>query len=176
MGSAYKIYQCSNLRERRCHRECSPVDVMLIANVPEKPDFALWCKHSYTQSMNRSISKPLIVEPPTLVQPFKVHLIGLATKVVQIPNLKVGEELTIVVVSTVMRIKEPVEIRLWMYVFWMCVDERAGTGPEGWKGASVVENVHVEAIFHIVVTHEAKHVVVNVAEKVNLRSRRLASE
>lgn len=50
----------------------------------------------------------------------------------------------------------------------MGIDERACTRPEGREGASVIEDVHVETVLHVVITHEAEDVVVNVAEKVNL--------
>ena len=42
------------------------------------------------------------------------------------------------------------------------------SGPEGGKGASIVEDVHVETVFHIVVSHESEHIIVDVAEIMNL--------
>lgn len=46
--------------------------------------------------------------------------------------------------------------------------EVAGSFPEGGEGPGVVEDVHVEAIFHVAVVHEAEDVVVDVAEVVDL--------
>lgn len=34
----------------------------------------------------------------------------------------------------------------------------------------IVQNIHVEAIFHLVVAHEAKYIVVNVATKMDLET------
>lgn len=67
-----------------------------------------------------------------------------------------------------MRIQQPIQVGIWVYQLWMGIDERACTRPEGREGASVIEDVHVETVLHIVITHEAEDVVVNVAEKVNL--------
>ena len=58
-----------------------------------------------------------------------------------------------------------------MYQLRMRVDERAGARPKGREGASVVEDVHVETVLHIVIAHKAEHVVVNVAEEMNLAER-----
>lgn len=118
--------------------------------------------------MNRSISKSLVVKTSASVQPVKVLLIGLPTEEVQIADFKVGEELAIIVVSTVVRIEQPVEVSIRMDELWMSVDEGAGTRPEGGKRTSVVEDVHVETVFHVVVAREAEDVVVDVAEKVDL--------
>ena len=68
-----------------------------------------------------------------------------------------------------MGVEEPVQVGIRMYQLRMRIDERAGARPEGGKGASIVENVHVETVLHIVVAHEAEDVVVNVAEVVYLR-------
>ncbi len=67
-----------------------------------------------------------------------------------------------------MCIKQPAEVSFWVDQLGVCVDERTGARPQGRKGASVVKNVHIEAVFHVVITHEAENVIVNVAEEVNL--------
>ena len=46
--------------------------------------------------------------------------------------------------------------------------EGVRSGPEGGKGACVIQDVHVEAVFEVVVTHKAEDVVVDVAEIVDL--------
>ena len=46
--------------------------------------------------------------------------------------------------------------------------EGTSSGPEGGKGACVVKDVHIEAVFQIVVSHEAEDIVVDVAEVVDL--------
>ena len=145
-----------------------PVDIMLIPNISEKPDLALGHEHGDAQGMDGSIAKSFIVEASASVQPIKVLLICFASKEVEAADLEVGEELTIVVVTAIARVKQPVEVGVGMDEFRMRVDEGASPGPEGGKGACVIEDVHVEAILHVVVAHEAEDVVVDVTEIVDL--------
>jgi len=85
---------------------------MLIPHVPKKPDLALRHKHGHTKRMYRRISKPLIVEPSASIQPLEVLLIGFTTEEAQIADFEIREELTVVVVAAVERVKQPVQIRL----------------------------------------------------------------
>ena len=50
----------------------------------------------------------------------------------------------------------------------MSIDERTSSRPKGRKGASIIKDIHVETVFHVIIAHEAEDVVVNVAEVVNL--------
>lgn len=67
-----------------------------------------------------------------------------------------------------MGVKQPVQVSIRMYQLWMGVDERAGARPEGWKGSSIIEDVHIEAVLHAIIAHEAEDIIVNVAEEVDL--------
>lgn len=67
-----------------------------------------------------------------------------------------------------MGVKKPIQVGIRVYQFGMSIDKRAGARPEGRKGASVIEDVHVETVLHVVIAHEAEDVVVNVAEEVDL--------
>lgn len=107
-----------------------PVDIMLVPNIPKEPDLALRHKHRHTQRMNRCISKPLVVEPATSIQPVEILLICFPTEVVQVTDFEVREELAIVVVAAVVWIKEPVQISFRMDELWMCIDEGACARPE----------------------------------------------
>ena len=142
---------------------------MLIADVPEEPDLTLGNKHGHTQRVNRRITKSLIVEPSSPIQPVKVLLIGWLSEKFQATDLKVREELAVVVIAGIVRVQEPVEISVWVNELGVGVNEGAGTGPEAGERSRVVENVHVEAVLHVVVAHETEDVVVNIAEEVNLR-------
>ncbi len=51
---------------------------------------------------------------------------------------------------------------------WVGGCEVFGFGPEGGKGAGVIEDVHVEAVFEVVVLHETEDVIVDVTEVVDL--------
>ena len=145
-----------------------PVDIVLIAHVPKEPDLTLRHKHSNAQRMNRRVSKSLIIEPAAPVQPLEVFFVRFTPEEVQIPNLEIGEELAVIIVATVVGVQKPVEVSIRMNKFRVCVDEGAGAGPERGEGACIVKDVHVEAIFHIIVAHEAKDIVVNVTKEVDL--------
>lgn len=141
---------------------------MLVSNISEEPYLALRHEHSYTQSMYRRISKSLIVESSSSIQPVKVSFIRFAAEEVQVPNLEVGEELAIVVVSAIVGIKQPIQVGIRVYQLWMGIDERSGSRPEGRERAGVVEDIHVETVLHVVVAHEAEDIIVNVAEEMDL--------
>lgn len=145
-----------------------PVNVMLIPNIAEEPDFILRHEHGDTQCVYWCVSEPLVVEATATIQPIEVLLVCLSAEEVQVTNFEIGEELTVVVVATVARIQEPVEVGLGVDQLWVGVDKRACPRPERRKGPGVVEYVHVETILHVIVPHEAEHVVVNVAEEMNL--------
>ena len=145
-----------------------PVNVMLIPNIPEEPDLALGHEHGHAQGMDGRIAKSFIVEASASVQPIEILLVRFAPKEFKAANLEVGEELTIVIVTTVARVEQPVEVGVGMNEFRMGVDERARAGPERGKGARVIKDIHVEAILHVVVAHEAEDVVVDVTEIMDL--------
>jgi hypothetical protein len=44
----------------------------------------------------------------------------------------------------------------------------ARTGPQRRKRTGIVEDIHVEAVFKIIITHEAEDIVVDIAEVVDL--------
>ena len=81
---------------------------MLISDISKEPYFALRHEHGHTQSMYWRISKSFVVEASSSIQPIKVSFICLAAKEVKVSNLKVREELAIVVVSAVVGVKQPV--------------------------------------------------------------------
>lgn len=81
---------------------------MLISYIPEEPYFALRHEHGNTQSMYWRISKSFIVEASASIQPIKVSLISLAAEEIKVTDLKVREELAIVVVSAIVGVKQPV--------------------------------------------------------------------
>ena len=144
---------------------------MLVADIPKEPYLAFRYKHGHAERMNRCIPESLIVKSSTAIEPFEILLVRLPTEEIQISNLEVREELAVVVVAAIVGIEEPVEVGLGVDEFRVGVDEGAGTGPEGGEGARVVEDVHVEAVFEVVVTHEAEDVVGDVAEEVDLPQR-----
>ena len=51
----------------------------------------------------------------------------------------------------------------------MSIDEGAGSRPEGGEGARIVEDVDIETVLQSIVPHEAKDIVIYVAEVVDLQ-------
>ncbi len=101
----------------------SPVNVVLVAYIPEKPNLVFGHKHGNAQSMNGSIPEPFIVKSASSIQPIEVFFIGFATEVVEAANFKIGEELAIIVVPVIVRVKKPIEIGIGMDKFRMGIDE-----------------------------------------------------
>ena len=114
------------------------------------------------------VTESLVVESTMLVKPIEVSLVRFRPEETQISDFEVAEELTVVVVVASLGIEQPAEICLRVNELGVCLNESASLGPEGGKGASVVENVHVEAVLEFVVAHEAEDVVVDVAKEVHL--------
>ena len=81
---------------------------MLIANVPKEPDLALGHEHGYAQGMYGRIAEPFVVKPTASVKPVEVFLIGFTAEIIEVPNLEIREELTIVVVAVIVCIKQPI--------------------------------------------------------------------
>ena len=146
----------------------SPVDVMLVSYIPKEPYLALRHEHGNTQSMYWCISKSFVVKASSSIQPVKVSFIRLTAKEVKVSNFEVREELAVVVIPTIVGVQQPVQVGIRMYQLRMRVDERAGARPEGGERASVVEDIHVETVLHVIIVHKAEHVVVDIAEEVDL--------
>ena len=146
------------------------VDVMLISDIPEEPNRALGQKHRHAQCVYRCIAISFIVETASLIEPVEIGFIGFFAPEVQGSNFEIGEELAVVVLATGLGIEKPCEISFGVNKVRMGSCKGSCSGPEGWEGARVVEDVHVKAVFEVVVPHETKDVVVNVAEIMNLNA------
>ena len=141
---------------------------MLVTNVSEEPRISLGREHGRSQCVDGGVTESLVVEPTMLVEPIEVFLVLFRPEETQISNLEVAEELAIVVLGTRLGIEQPAKVCLRVHELGICFNKSAGLGPEGGKGASVVEDVHVEAVFELVVAHEAEDIVFNVAEEMHL--------
>ena len=93
----------------------SPVDVMLVSDISEKPYLAFRHEHGNTQSMYRRITKSLVVKATSSVKPIKVSLIRFAAEEIETSNLEIREELAVVVVSAVVGIEQPVQVSVGVY-------------------------------------------------------------
>lgn len=159
-----------------------PGRVVLVPNVAEEPDLALGREHCHAQRVHGSVAISLVVEPAALVQILEIPLVGLAPEESQRPDLKVGEELTVVVFESVGPVEQPRQVVLVgvgvarplgllvsIEEIWVRGHELARAPPQRRKTPGVVQNRHVEPIQQVLVAHESEHVVDNVAEKVDVR-------
>jgi len=141
---------------------------MLVSDISKEPDLAFRHEHGHAQSMNWRITESFIVEPASTIKPLEVFLVRFAPEEPQITNLEVREELAIIVVTPVEWIKQPVQICLRMYQLRMRVDETHRPAPQTRETARIIQNIHRETIFDVVVAHEAEDIVVDVAEVVDV--------
>ena len=58
----------------------SPVDVVLVSDIPKEPNLTLGHEHCHTQSMDRRITESLVVKAPSSIQPVKVSFIRFAAE------------------------------------------------------------------------------------------------
>lgn len=108
-----------------------PVDVVLVANVLEVPDLALGDEHGDAEGVDGCVAEALVVEPAAAIEPLEVFLVCLAAEEAEVADLEVGEELAVVVVAAIVRIQQPIEIRIRMHEVRMRVYEGHCAGPEG---------------------------------------------
>lgn len=143
------------------------IDIMLIAYILEKPYLLPRREHGHTKGMDGRVAEPFIVEPAPLIQVFKVLVVRFGAEEVEVADLKVGEELAVVVFAC-SGVDEPGEVGARVEEVRERGDEGEGLWPEGGEGAGVVEDVHVEAVDEGVGGHEGKGVVGDGAEEVDL--------
>ena len=143
---------------------------MLIPHIPEEPNLPLRHEHRHAKRMNRRISEPLVVKSTPAIQPLEILLVRLSPEEVEGSDLEIGKELAIIIIARIVVVEQPVEVRVRVDKLGMGVYEGAGARPEGREGARVVEDVHVEAVFEVVVAHEAEDVIVYVTEEMDLQS------
>jgi hypothetical protein len=70
--------------------------------------------------------KAFIKETSTSAKPLEILLVCFTTPKVQATDLEIGEELIAVVIPTSLRIKQPVEIRFWVYQVCVCCYKSTG--------------------------------------------------
>ncbi len=102
---------------------------MLVSDISKEPDLPLGHKHGDAERVDGRISEPLVVKASTPIEPVKVALVGFAPEEAQITNLKVGKELTVVVVTSVARVQQPAQIRLGVDQLGMVIDKSTGPRP-----------------------------------------------
>ncbi|KAI9642282.1 hypothetical protein NHQ30_009084 [Ciborinia camelliae] len=152
------------------------IDAMLIAHVRKIPDLALGQEHRHAERVHGRVAPSLVEESPAAIQPREIFFMSPSSSSPippppkpQTPNLKIAKELTIIILAI---LQQPRQIRLGMKEMRVRSRKRPRFTPERREGACVVEDVHVESVFELVVAHEAEDVVVDVAEEVDLRGKR----
>jgi hypothetical protein len=142
-------------------------DTMLVPDVPEEPDFVLWCEHRYAECMYGCITKPFVVEPSCLVQILEVCGVGLGAEEIEVADFEVAEELAIIVLSC-SRVQQPGQISLGMHKLRVFGDEVESRPKQAGEGSSILQNCHIEPIDNSELGEEEERVVWDGAEKVHV--------
>lgn len=125
--------------------------------------------------MNRRIAPTLVEETAGPVQVLEVGLIFLAAEEVHVTDLKVGPEVacrvpvrTLGVLRTDLVIRDPFQHVALAQVRRVRGHELLGLRPKGLDGLRSVVEVDGKAVRFVVVLHIPKHVVIDVAEELDL--------
>ena len=102
-------------------RRTMPCNVMLVADIPEKPRLRFRQEHRGRKRVDGRVAETFVVEPAQGVEVLEVFLVGLAAEEVQVADLEVAEELAVVVVACV--VEQPVEICVWVEQVGVFEDE-----------------------------------------------------
>lgn len=146
-----------------------PRGVMLIADIPEKPDLVLPGKQGEAEGVDGRVAVAFIEEATAAIQVFEEPPIGLGAKEGQGADLEITEELTVVVLHAVVRVEQPVDVGVGVDQVRVLGDEVASDAPERGEAAGVVEDGHVEAVDEVVLGQEPERVVGDVAEEMHVR-------
>lgn len=138
-------------------------------------DFARVLEQSQRDRMHGSISPSLVIEPSRAIEMLEIILICLAPPKVHVGNLEVAPEMTgrvAVRLDVMLRppsaVLQPLARTVLVLVFRVRGQELERLGPEGGDALRGVIQVDGEAVRFVAVGHVAEHVVVNVAEEVDL--------
>lgn len=138
-------------------------------------DFTRILEQSQRDRMHGGIAPSLVEESARPIQMLEIVLVCLAPPKRHVGNLEITPEMT-------GRVAVGLDIMLWpptavlqpfarivlALVFRMCGQELERLGPEGGDALRGVVQVDGEAVRFVAVGHVAEHVVVNVAEEVDL--------
>lgn len=133
------------------------------------------CKETNTKRMNRRIAPALVEETTSPVQVLEIGLILLAAEEVHVANLKVRPEVAcrvsigrLGVLRADPVIRNPFQHVVLVQVRRIRGHELLGLGPKRLDGLRSVVEIDGEAVGLVVVLHVPEHVVINVAEELDL--------
>lgn len=125
--------------------------------------------------MNGCIAPSFIEETALPVQVVKVVFVFLAPEKLHVANLKIRPEVTggvsvclLRVVRSPRAVCQPLQHVIFRQVLGMCSEEFLGGGPESRNARGSVKEINRETIGQVAVFHVPEHVVVDVAEELNL--------
>ena len=138
-------------------------------------DLTLVLKQPQCDTMDRRVPPPFIKETTRSIQVLEIVFIRFGAPKLHVPNLEIAPKMTravpvrfYIVFRPPLTIHDPLLRIILVQVFWMCCHEFFGLWPQGRYGLRCIVKVDGEPVGLIVVTHPAKNVVINVAEKVYL--------
>lgn len=125
--------------------------------------------------MHRSISPSLVKESPGAIQMLEIFLVYLAPPKFHVSNLEIAPEMTCRVavrLNIMLRppnaIFQPLARIVFILIFRVRGQELERLGPEGGNALRRIVQVDGESVRFIVVGHVAEHVIINVAEEVDV--------
>lgn len=141
----------------------------------EPMDFTRILEQSQRDRMHGSVSPSLVEESPGAIQMLEIVLVCLAPPEFHVGNLEIAPEMTrrvAVGLDVMLRppsaVLQPLARIVLALVFRVGGQELERLGPEGGDALRGVVQVDGEAVRFVAVGHIAEHVVVDVAEEVDL--------
>lgn len=128
-----------------------------------------------TERVYRRITPSLIEETTSIIQVLEVSLVFLTTEKIQVTNLEVRPEVTggvsIAALSMFgprLVIGDPIQHVVVAQVGGVCGQESASLGPEGGDRLRSIVEADGETIGLVVILHVAEHIVVDIAEELDV--------
>lgn len=107
-----------------------PRGIMLVANVPEKPDLVFPGKQGEAERVDGRIAVPLVEKPTAVVDVVEEFAVGLGAEEGQGGDFEIAEELAVVVLHAPVWVEQPIDVGVRMDQIRVLGDEVASDGPE----------------------------------------------
>lgn len=107
-----------------------PRGIMLVADVPEKPDLVFPGKQGEAERVDGRVAVPLVEKPTAVVDVVEEFPVGLGAEEGQRGDFEIAEELAVVIFHAPVWVEQPIDVGVRMDQIRVLGDEVAGDGPE----------------------------------------------